>query len=315
MIQTINIRFWESICGALELDTLVLKVWVSASEENKTFEEQVLHSDAIVVGGGNTLNMMGIWKAQGIDCILRGALDKGIILSGGSAGAICWFLNGISDSRPRKLSSVEGLGILPYSSCPHYSQKNRHSLFHQLIKEGNVRPGYAFDEKAGILFVDGKVADCVTQSDRHHAYYVHLKGQQLKVDSLKARLLLQENALAEDEYVVIAVGLPVSEIDLGGKDTPASAYASIIRGKDEKGGKVSAVKIEKLFLFNNELAGVVNDSYLSSMGIYGLWYFYNIKGTWESAGEDIGGETLFECEVTFREKARTVLESARNKKQ
>jgi len=86
-----NIKYWENICNTLQLDTIILKVWVSSSEKNQSFEEILLNSDAIVVGGGNTLNMLGIWKAQGIDNILEKALKNGIILSGGSAGSICWF--------------------------------------------------------------------------------------------------------------------------------------------------------------------------------------------------------------------------------
>ena len=120
-----NIKLWEKICTQLRIDTLVFKVWVSSSENNKSFEDILMHSDAIVVGGGNTLNMLGIWKAQGIDHILKKALDKGIILAGGSAGAICWFINGISDSRPVQLSCVDGLNLLPYSTCPHYDQNER----------------------------------------------------------------------------------------------------------------------------------------------------------------------------------------------
>lgn len=151
-----NIRFWGSICNALKIDTLVMNVWVSASPDNQSFEDILLNSDAIVVGGGNTLNMIEIWKAQGIDKILKKALNKGIILSGGSAGSICWFEKGISDSRPTSISAVEGLGLLPYSNCPHYSQKERQDLFHKLIGNKKIHSGYAFDERAGISFCERK---------------------------------------------------------------------------------------------------------------------------------------------------------------
>lgn len=75
-----NIKYWQNICGTLQLDTIILKVWASSSEKNQSFEEILLNSDAIVVGGGNTLNMLGVWKAQGIDDILGKALKNGIIL-------------------------------------------------------------------------------------------------------------------------------------------------------------------------------------------------------------------------------------------
>lgn len=96
----------------MQLDTLVVEVWVSSSPHNISFEEALPHSDAIVVGGGgkNTLNMLRMWRAQEIDKILEKALQRGIILSGGSAGSRCWFDQGVSDSRPERLSVMEGLG-------------------------------------------------------------------------------------------------------------------------------------------------------------------------------------------------------------
>lgn len=77
-----NINYWSRICHTLDIDTLVLRVWVSTFPENPSFKEQLLGADAIVVGGGNTLNMMGIWKAQGIDKLLAEALRRGIVLAG-----------------------------------------------------------------------------------------------------------------------------------------------------------------------------------------------------------------------------------------
>ena len=65
--------------------------------------------------------------------------------------------------------------------------------------------------------------------------------------------------------------------------------------------------VNKIFIYKNKIAGVVNDKYLDSMGVYGLWYFYNHNGVWENSGEDIGGETVLESEITFREKAKVIL--------
>ena len=69
------------------------------------------------------------------------------------------------------------------------------------------------------------------------------------------------------------------------------------------------IGIEKIFIYDNKLAGVVNDAYIKSFG-YGLWYFYNCNGVWKSVGEDIGGETVFESEITFREKAANMIARA-----
>lgn len=135
-----NIKYWNFICAQLSIEPYVLKVWVSSDPNAKTFEEILVDMDAIVVGGGNTLNMLGIWKAQGIDSLLRKALDKGIILAGGSAGSICWFQNGVSDSRPVRLSVVDGLAFLAYSNCPHYTDSLRREFYYQQIKEKKSVP-------------------------------------------------------------------------------------------------------------------------------------------------------------------------------
>ena len=309
-----NIRFWSGICNALGLDTVVLNVWVSSSPENKSFEEILLNVDAIVVGGGNTLNMMGIWKAQEIDKILEKALDKGIVLSGGSAGSICWFASGISDSRPEKLSVVEGLGLLPYSNCPHYSQQERKDLYHSLIVGKEMLPGYAFDEKAGILFVNGEVEECVTQNDKHNVYFVDLdKKGHLVVEKMDTRLFIDKDALSETEYKSIEVGKRISEITSDENYTPLSAYIDIIKNNFKDNEAFLHSSVNKVFIYDDRIAGVVNDKYLDMMGFYGLWYFYNNNGKWESAGEDIGGETILESEITFREKAKVVLSKQTSK--
>ena len=316
-----NIKYWENICNALQLDTVILKVWVSSSEKNQSFEEILLNSDAIVVGGGNTLNMLGIWKAQGIDIILEKALKKGIILSGGSAGSICWFQNGISDSRPDHLSIVNGLGFLPYSNCPHYSQEARKNLYYQMINEGKMNAGYATDDLAGILFKNRKAVKFISQSDIHNSYYFNLEKGKIKETKLKSEILLKKNALPEGSYSSQSIQKKIKDL-LDSKDSqsPISAYVSEMKTSklnsesisvSEK-NKVLDIDIEKVFIYNDKIAGVVNSAYLDSFG-YAMWYFYNCDGTWKSMGEDIGGKTLVESEITFREKAEIIIKRAEEK--
>jgi len=95
-----GIANWYAICEDLPLKPYVLRTFINSNPGQKTFEEIILNMDAIIVGGGSTLNMMAIWKAQGIDTVLRKAYNKGIILAGGSAGSLCWFTGGSTDSRP-----------------------------------------------------------------------------------------------------------------------------------------------------------------------------------------------------------------------
>ncbi len=316
-----NIKYWESICNVLKIDTVVLKVWVSASKENESFEKIILNSDAIVVGGGNTLNMLAIWKAQGIDTILAKALKMGKVLAGGSAGSICWFQNGISDSRPVNLSIVEGLGFLPFSNCPHYSQESRKNLYHEMLAEGKMESGYATDELAGILFKNGKAVEFLSQSDTHNNYYVSTQDGRISSNKMDSKILLRPNALPEDSYEIQIVQKKISDLlPTNNYSTPLNAYASQIETSrlnkknitELEKEKALSIGVEKIFVYDNKIAGVVNDAYLNSFG-YGVWYFYNCNGTWISIGEDIGGETLFKSEITFREKAKIMLKRAEKK--
>jgi|GEM_PF-294070 len=316
-----NIKYWENICNTLQLDTIILKVWVSSSEKNQSFEEILLNSDAIVVGGGNTLNMVGIWKAQGIDNILEKALKNGITLAGGSAGSICWFQSGISDSHPVKLSIVKGLGFLPYSNCPHYSQESRKNLYHQMIKNGEMNSGYATDDLAGILFKNGKAVKFISQSDIHNSYFVNFEKGEIKETKLKSEILLRKNALHEGSYSSQSIQKKVNDLlDSNDSSSPISAYVSEMKmlrlnkdniSESEK-NKVLDIGVEKIFIYKNELAGIVNNAYLDSFG-YGIWYFYYCNGIWTSMGEDIGGKTIFESEIKFREKAEIIIRQAKEK--
>ena len=316
-----NIKYWEYICNTLQIDTIILKVWVSSSEKNQSFEEILLNSDAIVVGGGNTLNMLGIWKVQGIDNILEKALKNEIILAGGSAGSICWFQNGISDSRPVNLSIVKGLGFLPYSNCPHYSQESRKDLNHQMIKNGKMNSGYATDELAGILFKDGKAVKFISQSDIHNSYFVNLEKGEIKETKLKSEILLRKNALPEGSYSSQSIKKKINDlIDYNDNSSPISAYVSEMKTlklnkeniSELEKNKVLEIDIEKIFIYKNKIAGVVNNAYLNSFG-YGMWYFYNCNGIWTNMGEDIGGKTIFESEIKFREKAEIIIKQAEEK--
>src|SRR4029078_2866794 len=90
------------------------------TQQGQSWEEVLLSMDAIVASGGNTLNQQAIWKAQGIDVVLRQAWARGIVLGGASAGSLCWFEEGTTDSRPKALSTVQCLGFLKGSHSPHY---------------------------------------------------------------------------------------------------------------------------------------------------------------------------------------------------
>ena len=184
------INYWYELCLNLPVKPSVLRVFINSSPDQKSFEESLLQMDAIIVGGGNTLNMVAIWKAQGIDTVLRKAYDKGIILAGGSAGSLCWFTNGITDSRPQKLSIVQGLGFINASHCPHFSgEKERKPLYESYILKNEMQPGYACDDLAGMLFQNGKLVKALSLNKDNNVYYVSVKDAKIDEKKLDAEII------------------------------------------------------------------------------------------------------------------------------
>lgn len=185
-----GIANWYATCEDLPVKPYVLRTFINSNPDQKTFEEIIMSMDAIIVGGGSTLNMMAIWKAQGIDTVLRKAYNKGIILSGGSAGSLCWFTGGSTDSRPKQLSLVECLGFLNYSHSPHYhAEPARRPLYHNYILSGTLKPGYACDDRAGLLFINGVMKRSVSLDANNNNYFVSLVDGKIKEELLPAEII------------------------------------------------------------------------------------------------------------------------------
>ena len=151
-----------------------------------TFEEMstlVLDSDLIYVGGGNTYRMMKMWRRLGVDTLLAEAASRGIVLSGLSAGAICWFKYGHSDSRAFSSSAewnyirVSGLGFINAIYCPHYHTEKREAAFAQMLaKRGGI--GIACDNNAAIEIVDEQYR-VLTSAPNAKAYKLFKRGGQV----------------------------------------------------------------------------------------------------------------------------------------
>jgi dipeptidase E len=150
---------------------------------------KILGSDIVYVGGGNTLRMMRIWRKQGVDKILQLAYKKGIVLSGLSAGAICWFRYGNSDSRKFKnptapLIKVKGLDLYPLLLCPHYHQeKGRVKSLKQMMKKTGGM-AIALDNCSALEIVEGtyRILTSHRKAKAYKAYWDHKKycHQELK---------------------------------------------------------------------------------------------------------------------------------------
>jgi peptidase E len=168
----------------------VQESFISSYSTNQSWEEIFLSMDGIVVSGGNTLNQQAIWRAQGIDRVLREAWDRGIVLGGASAGSLCWFEEGTTDSRPRELTKVECLGFLRGSHSPHYdAEEVRRPTYHRLIRSGELKPGYACDNNAGIYFQDNEVSRVVATREGSRAYYVSLRNGDIVEEVLEPEII------------------------------------------------------------------------------------------------------------------------------
>lgn len=141
------------------------------------WREHVLSRDLVFVGGGNTASMLAVWRAHGVDGVLREAWEQGVVLAGGSAGAICWFEAGVTDSFRAELDGLECLGWLPGACCPHYDgEENRRPAYRRLLAEG-FPPGIAIDDHALARFDGKELAEVVTAVEGAGAYRVDRDGE------------------------------------------------------------------------------------------------------------------------------------------
>jgi hypothetical protein len=189
-------------------------------------------------------------------------------------------------------------------------------LYHQQIKNGEMKQGYACNERSGILFKNGKFIESVSLNDVNHSYFVTLKNKILDVQKLDSKILVNEKALEETSYTTMEMDKILKDFsETNNQDTPLNAFVAVNYNdrlkeitNENKRDKILSIKINKIFIYNDSIAGVVNKAYDD---FYGLWYFYYEDGKWINAGEDIGGDTVFESEITFRERAKLIMEKAK----
>ena len=151
----------------------------------------LLGQDVIYVGGGNTANMLAVWRAHGVDRILRQAWTAGVVLAGVSAGSNCWFHGATTDSFGPLAALIDGLGFLPGSHCPHYdSEIERRPTYRRLVADGSLPDGYAADDGAALVFRATELQEVVTSRVAARAYRVERgsSGDALETD-LPARYL------------------------------------------------------------------------------------------------------------------------------
>lgn len=134
----------------------------------------LLAQDAIVVGGGNTASLLAVWRAHGVDAALRRAHDAGVVLAGASAGSICWFEGGTTDSFGPTLHSLTGgLGLIPGSHSPHYDgEPQRRPTYQRLVADGSLPAGIAVDDHAAAIYDGPDLVEVVAAHAGPTAYRV-----------------------------------------------------------------------------------------------------------------------------------------------
>jgi len=142
-------------------EELCERTWLSLfSRKVDNLAEFLGEQDLVYVGGGNTVNLLAVWRAQGLDRVLREVLAAGTIFCGVSAGALCWFERGITDSYSPDLKPLtNGLGLLPGAFCPHYdSDWRRPDLFDDFVRAYGG-PALAAEDGVALHFRDGEIVD------------------------------------------------------------------------------------------------------------------------------------------------------------
>lgn len=138
----------------------------------------LLSQDVIFVGGGSVANMVAVWRVHGLDEVMDQAWEAGIVLAGVSAGAICWFNGGTTDSfGPELRAFAAGLGLLPGSYCPHYSSEpTRRPAYHSFVADGTLAAGHACDDGTAAHFADNELAGIVADRPGATGYFVEPDG-------------------------------------------------------------------------------------------------------------------------------------------
>ncbi|MET7475698.1 peptidase E [Streptomyces sp. NPDC005648] len=170
-------RFFEAFAPRHDCDPSVLPLF-QRKLDDEALRAYLLAQDVVYVGGGNTANMLAVWRVHGVDRLLSEAYDRGTLLCGISAGANCWARGSHTDSFGPLTHLQDGLGLLPGSVCPHYdSEPGRRPSYRAAVADGSLAGGWALDDGAAALFTDGVLTETVTRKPGAGVYQVERKEQ------------------------------------------------------------------------------------------------------------------------------------------
>jgi dipeptidase E len=166
--ETYRLRF-EQLARGLQCVPSTLPFFSRTPDVAAWVEQQ----DVILVGGGNTRSMLAVWREWRLPDLLRRAWENGTVLTGWSAGAICWFDQGVTDSCADRLAALDCLGFLRGSCCPHFSgEPERRPAYDKLIEAKQICAGIAIDDGAGVHYVDDRPYAIVALGPHPAAYAV-----------------------------------------------------------------------------------------------------------------------------------------------
>ena len=180
-------RFLDAFTDLRAHASVLPLFWREAADLRST----VLAQDVIYVGGGNTANLLAVWRVHGLDTVLAEALEAGVVLAGLSAGMNCWFQGSVTDSFGPTLQPLrDGLGLLEGSACPHYDgEEQRRPTYLRLVASGGLPGGYAADDDCALVFRDGALVEAVSSRPEARAFAVRRVGDEAEEQPLPVRFL------------------------------------------------------------------------------------------------------------------------------
>lgn len=167
------VGFYDTFRGRGKLSHLFTFPWPP-----EDLRDLILSQDAICVSGGSTANMLAIWKTHGIDVLIREAWENGVVLWGASAGMICWFEAGVTDSFGPELTGMDCLGFLAGSACPHYDREEQRRPRYRALVDSGFPEGVAADDGVALHYVGADLREIVTCRPGAAAYRVSREGEE-----------------------------------------------------------------------------------------------------------------------------------------
>lgn len=186
------VKFYRAFSGrAIATDLTIFDPTAVPRQPSNTSEiaSFIADQDILYVGGGNTANLLAMWRVHGLDKVLYDAWCAGKILCGVSAGMICWFQDGLTDSFGQLAPLGDGLGFIEASACPHYDgEAERPAAFHKAISNGLIG-GYAADDGAALHFRGKDFVEAVASRESASAYRVEFVDGRVEETQLTTRFL------------------------------------------------------------------------------------------------------------------------------